>query len=231
MKPVLAITLALCCLTTSVSAATIAGTARVIDGDTISIDRESIRLAGIDACELTQVIPQDGKQWPCGELAAGRLVAWTTGKKVSCDWEKRDKYKRILGICSAGKRNLNEGLLIDGLARAYYHDRMAETAHYPKLEQRAKTERRGMWYDRLEAQAPAAYRAAAKEPKIKVWRLYRSAVNLSKEIHVATFDLTWSAKNTGVDDVNKASCEHTRDLYLAQPGIKVRYWCVEVKGR
>lgn len=49
--------------------ATWSGTARVIDGDTISVGRQRIRIAAIDACEQKQTGIQDGKVWPCG-LAA-----------------------------------------------------------------------------------------------------------------------------------------------------------------
>jgi hypothetical protein len=54
--------------------------------------------------------------------------------------------------------------------------------------------------------------------------LYRSSV--SDELaryHIATFDATENAQ------YNWENCQIARELFLAQPGVKVRYWCE--KGR
>lgn len=54
----------------------------------------------------------------------------------------------------------------------------------------------------------------------RIYTLYRSsAVNDSLRIHVATFD-------AAVGEIyNRDSCEYTRALYQAQPGIDTRFWC------
>ncbi|MDH0369803.1 MULTISPECIES: hypothetical protein [Brucella] len=42
-----------------------AGTARVIDGDTISIGQQGVRIGVIKACEKGQSGLLNGKTWPC----------------------------------------------------------------------------------------------------------------------------------------------------------------------
>ncbi len=55
--------------------ADVAGTASVIDGDTIEVHGQRIRLHGIDAPESRQLCRLDGKPWQCGKDAANALPA------------------------------------------------------------------------------------------------------------------------------------------------------------
>jgi endonuclease YncB( thermonuclease family) len=66
---------------------------KVVDGDTVTIvddsgKKHSIRLAGIDAPEKDQ---------PYGDVSAQGLVELLSGKAVTIEYEKRDRYKRIVG--------------------------------------------------------------------------------------------------------------------------------------
>ncbi len=54
--------------------ADVAGTASVIDGDTLEIHGQRIRLHGIDAPESRQLCRLDGKPWQCGKDAANALA-------------------------------------------------------------------------------------------------------------------------------------------------------------
>ena len=66
---------------------------RVVDGDTLVLlvsghDQERIRLAGIDCPERKQAFGTKAKE------ALARLAA---GKEVTVEWEKRDRYGRVVG--------------------------------------------------------------------------------------------------------------------------------------
>jgi len=68
-----AIALALALIATP-ALADVAGIATVIDGDTLEIHGQRIRLHGIDAPESRQLCRLDGKPWQCGKDAANNLA-------------------------------------------------------------------------------------------------------------------------------------------------------------
>jgi hypothetical protein len=61
-------------------AETVTGAARVVDGDTIEIEDQKIRLWGIDAPEPAQRCTEGGAPYPCG-LDASRALAKQIGRK------------------------------------------------------------------------------------------------------------------------------------------------------
>lgn len=70
-------------------AQTISGTAVAVDGDSLEIDGHRIRLAGIDAPELTQSCNRGGESWQCGKVAKEQLAALVRGKRVECHGGRR----------------------------------------------------------------------------------------------------------------------------------------------
>jgi endonuclease YncB( thermonuclease family) len=89
------------------SAETIAGRASVIDGDTIDIHGQRIRILDIDAPESQQTCTRpDGADWRCGQEAALRLSDWIGARVVSCAAERKDIYKRWLARCESGGEDL-----------------------------------------------------------------------------------------------------------------------------
>ena len=56
--------------------ADITGQPRVIDGDTIEVAGQRVRLHGIDAPESRQLCRKDGKPWRCGKDATSALKAF-----------------------------------------------------------------------------------------------------------------------------------------------------------
>ncbi len=121
--------------------ADITGTARVIDGDTIEVAGQRIRLHGIDAPESRQLCHRDGKPWRCGRDATGALAEMIGRRPVNCEELGRDRYKRIVARCAVEGEDLGEWMVSQGWAVAYY----LYSYEYSRAEQRAKSARRGMW--------------------------------------------------------------------------------------
>ncbi len=100
--------------------ADIAGVASVIDGDTIEIHGQRIRLHGIDAPESGQTcLDAAGRKWRCGQRAALALQDLIGRRTVTCDERDVDRYGRIVGRCLVGELDINEWLVAQGLALAY----------------------------------------------------------------------------------------------------------------
>lgn len=128
----------------------------IADGDTITIldahhQQHKIRVAGIDAPEKAQPFGQRSKE------NLSRLVA---GKDVRVEWEKRDKYKRIVGkiwvqpaSCPTCPMTLDVGhaQITVGLAwwyRKYGTEQSAQDrGAYEFSEQEAGAKRAGLWAD------------------------------------------------------------------------------------
>ena len=85
---------------TSPSSALI-GRASVIDGDTIEIQGERVRLNGIDAPESAQLCNDaSGKSYRCGAVAAQALSAFLAkSSPTKCEYVERDQYGRFVGNC------------------------------------------------------------------------------------------------------------------------------------
>ncbi len=78
----------------------ITGKPRIIDGNTIEISSERIRLHGIDAPESKQKCTAGGKEWACGQEATFALARFIETHWVTCNGNKRDRYNRLIAVCS-----------------------------------------------------------------------------------------------------------------------------------
>jgi endonuclease YncB( thermonuclease family) len=122
-------------------AETLRGPARVVDGDTLRIAGEMVRLRGVDAPERRQVCAAGGAEYRCGTTATAWMVAHTKDKAVRCEWRKRDRYQRALAVCYVGKASVNAAVVRAGWALAYRRYSM----DYVPDEDDARTNRRGLW--------------------------------------------------------------------------------------
>lgn len=142
----------------------IIGRASVIDGDTIEVHGQRIRLWGIDAPESGQTCTRDGGTYRCGQEAANGLSEWIAGRRVTCAARGRaDRYGRIVAMCwvqhprdrhHTGREDLGMHLVESGLALDYARFSRGE---YAEVERRAREGRRGLWAG--EFQRPWEWRA------------------------------------------------------------------------
>ena len=125
------------------SAQTIIGTSSVVDGDTIEIRGERIRLHGIDAPESGQRCQDgNGQQWRCGQQAALFLSDALGRSTVTCEVTDVDQYERAVAVCSTVKvADVNALMVQEGWALAY----RKYSRDYVDLEQQAAADKRGMW--------------------------------------------------------------------------------------
>ena len=129
----------------------ISGVAKVIDGDTIKIENKKIRLFGIDAPETKQfckevylsfLIFNFKRDYKCGEKSTSALKKKIKNKKIRClIQDKKDRYRRNIGICYLEKQDINSWLVKNGYAIAYRR----YSKKYIIDEQYAEDNKLGIW--------------------------------------------------------------------------------------
>lgn len=139
------------------AATTVSGPATVIDGDTLEVAGQRVRLFGIDAPEASQTCDRNGESWACGEAAAERLKGLIGDSGVSCSGAEVDIYARLLAVCTLSGVDLNQLMVADGWAIAFrrYSER------YVADEVRARAGKLGLWASNFEA--PQDYREEERE--------------------------------------------------------------------
>ena len=148
---------ALLILSVPASAQDVAGTARVVDGDSLVIGETRVRFVGIDAPELDQSCTRDGQVWACGEVAAAQMRSLVEGQSVACRGQGDDAYGRLLAICHANGLELGATMVEYGWATAYRSYSDAYVGH----EHRAKSSGQGIW--RSDFVLPEHHRLAKAE--------------------------------------------------------------------
>ncbi|SNR73418.1 Endonuclease YncB, thermonuclease family [Methylobacillus rhizosphaerae] len=129
-------------------AATLTGKViRVSDGDTIvvleGITQHKIRLVGIDAPEKKQAFGNKSKE---------TLADAVAGKTVDVDYNKRDRYKRIIGKVIYRGQDMNLRQVQMGMAWHYkQYEReqdVEDRSRYAQAEYLAQRDRAGLWSDK-----------------------------------------------------------------------------------
>jgi endonuclease YncB( thermonuclease family) len=121
----------------------IVGRATVVDGDTIEVQRQRIRLDGIDAPESQQTcLGADSKLYFCGSKAALALADFLRDATVRCKAVGYDQYRRIVARCSARGEDLASVLVRSGWALDWPRYSGGE---YGLDQKAAQAARRGMW--------------------------------------------------------------------------------------
>ncbi|MEZ6140794.1 MAG: thermonuclease family protein [Zavarzinella sp.] len=120
----------------------ISGQAEVIDGDTLIVAGERIRLMGIDAPERKQICWDLVQQsYRCGEWVTVQLQRGIGHSRVICELHGKDRYGRHLGRCRVGEHDLGFWLVQQGLAVTY----RTEDRELLAAERDARRQRRGLW--------------------------------------------------------------------------------------
>jgi len=130
---------------------------RVVDGDTLLLDDGTrVRLIGVDTPETKH---PDQPVDPLGLQAAEFTRRHVAGRFVTLkfDWERRDKYRRVLAYVYRRDWCLNEELIRAGFSRAEtrfpYSRRMKK--RFRAAEAEAREHKRGLWSRRRETGIPA----------------------------------------------------------------------------
>lgn len=105
-------------IATGDGAADIVGRATVIDGDTIEIHGQRIRLWGIDAPERGQPCSNNTR---CGKVIANELDVWLAqSRPTSCEVKDKDRYQRVVAQCRrADGTDVGVWLVSNGYALDY----------------------------------------------------------------------------------------------------------------
>ena len=125
----------------------ISGKAKVVDGDTITINNTKIRFSGIDAPESyyygqTQYCKKlNGQIWACGKKATSKLKELINNQVVECTDEGKDRYGRTLSICFVNGLDLQSEMVRSGMAIAY----LKYSRRYENEMVEAMTNKVGIW--------------------------------------------------------------------------------------
>ena len=126
---------------TTASAQDLKGIPRVVDGDTLVLNGERIRLHGIDAPELRQTCWDKNGEFRCGKNMRQMLFALTR-QSVTCTAKDRDRYNRIVAVCFDKDGNdINAMMVRHGWALAYRRF----SQDYVADEEKARASKFGMW--------------------------------------------------------------------------------------
>ena len=116
-------------------------TIKIVDGDTIHLNGEKIRLTGIDTPELKQTCLKEGAKVSCGVTAKKILIVKIGNDNVECVSEGKDRYKRTLAECFVNNESLSSYLVRSGYAFAYrkYSKKFVPDEDYARIN------KIGMW--------------------------------------------------------------------------------------
>jgi len=128
----------------------ISGIAKVVDGDTIKVEKKKIRLFGIDAPESKQFCQKAwlsisfisfNKDYACGEISTNKLKIKINNKFIMCKSNNKDRYNRFIAECYKDKININKWMVSNGYAVAY----RKYSKKFVAEEDLAKKEKLGLW--------------------------------------------------------------------------------------
>ena len=131
------------------------GKVSVIDGDSIIVSENEVRLFGLDAPEYRQTcFDASENEYECGKTSRDFLVKLTNKKEAKCIYFEKDIYNRYLAKCFIGEVSINDEILKNGMAVIYDFSQASEEEI--RLEDAAKSQKLGIWQGAF--QLPKDYR-------------------------------------------------------------------------
>ena len=121
---------------------------KIIDGDTIILEKKKIRFAGIDAPETnfkgkSQFCLKNKEKINCGEISKNSLTEKIKDKKLKCIIEdKKDYFGRYLGECFINNDSVSVYMVRNGFAFDYPK---YSKNKYSKDQINAKNNKLGLW--------------------------------------------------------------------------------------
>ena len=126
--------------------AVLSGQGQALDGDSLMLEGQKLRLFGIDAPEYEQTCKTaSAVSWPCGKAAHEALAKLLRQRPVSCNLIQKDRYGRFLAQCwitgSEGQTDIAAAMVAQGLALAYRR----YSLDYLPFEYQARLTSQGIW--------------------------------------------------------------------------------------
>lgn len=150
------------CAALAVAEPSLEGNARVIDGDTLEVNGQRVRLWGIDAFESSQTCQTHDSvithSYSCGLAATNTLENAVRNQHVRCVQKDIDRYKRVVAQCFIGDLELGRMMVLRGWAFDYTR---YSGGHYKDVENAAHEVQRGAWAGSF--QWPWDYRHGGKK--------------------------------------------------------------------
>ena len=133
------------------------GDVYVVDGDSLKLGEQNVRLAHIDAPEYYQTCKRaDKSTYNCGIKAREKLESLLKLGELSCKTVGRDIYNRDMSECFAGRTNINLEMVRRGWAVVY----KSRDAAYLEAQADAKRAKLGIWQGKY--MKPELYRILFK---------------------------------------------------------------------
>lgn len=142
--------------TTSVLQNALNGRVQIVDGETVRLRGQRLRIWGVDAFESAQTCKaRDATIIPCGTLATQQLATIIGDKPISCIQKDTDRYKRPVVQCNdASGNDIGRQMILSGWALVIKSPRILD---YVPDQNRARIKRVGV-HDLAEYEHPADFR-------------------------------------------------------------------------
>jgi endonuclease YncB( thermonuclease family) len=126
---------------------TMRGIASVVDGDTIDLHGQRIRIWGIDAPEAGQLGIRNGRQWRCGHDCSQALADFLDSRIVECVPRDVDEFDRVVAQCTVGRQDVGAWMVRNGWALDY---KQFSDGRYAREQREAFNAKRGLWQGEFE---------------------------------------------------------------------------------